>query len=150
MLATPEIIREGAQLSRLSELVPQWRQVPMYRDYPFRRGASSIAGHETHLGDLPFISKREIIRDFPANFLPSGESLEKLQERNVVELDHTSGTSEEQMQVMFRQGWWDLQERRALNLNTLAGSLLDQQPDSRRGRRNDHDNRGHRSTRIQR
>lgn len=132
MLATSEIIREGAQLSRLSELVPRWRQVPMYRDYPFRRDASSSAGHETHLGDLPFISKREIIRDFPANFLPSGESLETLQERNVVELEHTSGTSEEQMQVMFRQGWWDLQERRALNLNGLAGSLLDQQPDARR------------------
>jgi phenylacetate-CoA ligase len=132
MLATPEIIREGAQLSRLSELVPRWQQVPMYRDYPFRRGASSSARQETRLGDLPFISKREIIRDFPTNFLPPGQSLEKLQERNLVELEHTSGTTEEQMQVMFRQGWWDLQERRALDLNTLAGSLLDQQPDARR------------------
>jgi phenylacetate-CoA ligase len=131
MLATPEIIREGAQLSRLNALVPRWRQVPMYRDYPFHRRGSS-PGPETHLGDLPLLSKREIIRDFPTNFLPSGESLEKLQERNMVELEHTSGTSEEQMQVMFQQGWWDLQEQRALNLNTLAGSLLDQQPGARR------------------
>ena len=32
MLATPEIIRETSQLAQLEELLPRWREVPLYRD----------------------------------------------------------------------------------------------------------------------
>ena len=32
MLATPELIREAAQIPRLEGLLPRWRAVPLYRN----------------------------------------------------------------------------------------------------------------------
>jgi phenylacetate-CoA ligase len=132
MLATPEIIKEVAQHTRLESLVPAWQEVPMYRGYPFGRLVCPITPGGTGFDELPFISKPEMIRGFPANFLASGESLERLQERNVIELEYTSGTTGDQLPVMFRRGWWDRQEERALRLNPFVARLLDQQPDARR------------------
>src|SRR6185312_11487133 len=129
MLATPELIRETAQLSRLAELLPRWRQVPLYRDALHQFPAHNLrAGFE----QLPFLQKREMRADFPRNFLPTVQSLENLLEDHPVELEHTSGTSEERLPVIFRRGWWDTQEQRALRLNRFVASVLDQHPRPRR------------------
>jgi phenylacetate-CoA ligase len=129
MLATPELIRETAQLSRLAELLPRWRQVPLYRDSLHQFPAHNLrAGFE----QLPFLQKREMRADFPRNFLPSVQSLENLLEDHPVELEHTSGTSEERLPVIFRRGWWDAQEQRALRLNRFVATVLDQHPRARR------------------
>ena len=50
---------------------------------------------------------------FPQNFLHSGRSLDELVADQIVELEHTSGTSEDRLPVIFGRGWWNEQEERA-------------------------------------
>ncbi len=128
MLATPEIIEEATQHSRLEKLLPEWQRVPLYRPFLLRRpkGANIVDSLRT----FPFTGKREMREGFP--FLPPGQSLDRLLEQDVVELEHTSGTSEEQLPVLFRRGWWDAQEDRALRLNPFVARVLDANPQARR------------------
>jgi phenylacetate-CoA ligase len=128
MLATPEIIEETRQLSRLEELLPEWQAVPLYRDYLSQRPAEGNILEAFRA--FPFTGKREMREGFP--FLPPGQSLDWLLEQQVVELEHTSGTSEEQLPVLFERGWWDAQEERALRLNLFIARMLDAHPDARR------------------
>ncbi len=128
MLATPEMIREARQLSRLEQLLPEWQRVPLYHTFLAQRpaGGDILAA----LNTFPFTGKREMRQSFP--FLPPGQSLEQLLEREAVELEHTSGTSEEQLPVLFKRGWWDVQEQRALRLNPQVSNVLDKYPNARR------------------
>lgn len=132
MLGTLETIRE-AQLSRLTELLSEWEQVPIYRRRLSQRadllaGARNLAGFE----ELPCISKREMREGFPANFLRPGQSLERLLEQGLIELEYTSGTLEEQLQVFFGRGWWADQEERTFRRNPFLCRALDNRPDARR------------------
>ena len=133
MLATPELIRETSQFSRLAEWLPRWRETPLYH--------ASLAQAEVRFSPrdlradfprLPLLGKRDMRSGFPHNFLPAGQSLETLLENRVVELEHTSGTSEERLPVIFGRGWWDAQEARALRLNAFVGKILEQHPHPRR------------------
>lgn len=130
MLATPELIRESGQIAQLEELLPRWRAVPLYRD--------SLARADCRRADfdcfqrLPLIAKPEMRNNFPDNFLPAGQSLEALLEKNLIELEHTSGTSSERLPVIFGRGWWNEQEERALRLNAFTAKILDEFPDARR------------------
>jgi len=69
---------------------------------------------------------------FPEQFLNSGRTLETLLAEAVVELEHTSGTSEDRLPVMFGRGWWNAQEERALRLNPFVSRVLDEHPNARR------------------
>ena len=69
---------------------------------------------------------------FPQNFLPAGQALETLLENKLVELEHTSGTSEERLPVVFGRDWWNAQEERALRLNAFVAGVLDEHPAARR------------------
>lgn len=126
MLAFTEISSEPAhaagQFSRLADFFPRWREVPLYHE--------ALA-----TGDflqLPLITKREIRQNFPDNFLRSGQKLEALLAEKSVELEHTSGTSDERTAVLFARGWWDAQEERVLRLNRFIASVLDAHPATRR------------------
>jgi phenylacetate-CoA ligase len=127
MLATSELIQENTQRSRLEELLPEWQRVPLYRDFVPQRADTDIL---TTFKGFPFIGKNELRRDFP--ILRPGQNLERLLEQELVELEHTSGTSGEQLPVLFQRGWWDVQEERALRLNPFIARVLDANPDARR------------------
>jgi len=124
VLATPEIIREAAQAGQVRALLPRWREVPLYRE--------SLARHESGLASLPVITKREMRAGFPHNFLHSDRTLDELLAERLVELEHTSGTSEDRLPVIFGRGWWNEQEERALRLNGLIARTLDEHPNARR------------------
>jgi len=130
MLATPEIIRETSQLAQLEELLPRWREVPLYRDSLTR--ANCRRADFDCFQRLPLIAKPEMRNDFPNNFLPAGQSLETLLEKNLIEVEHTSGTSSERLPVIFGRGWWNEQEERALRLNSFVAKILDEFPNARR------------------
>lgn len=130
MLATPELIHEAAQIPELEGLLPRWRGVPLYRDSLARAGCARLRFE--CFKSLPLLGKREMRTDFPRNFLADGQSLESLLEKDLVELEHTSGTSEERLPVVFGRGWWNLQEERALRLNGLVARVLDEHPNARR------------------
>ena len=121
MLATPELMREAAQLARVERLLPRWREVPLYR-----------AARESDFSRLPLIGKRELRENFPNNFLRAGQNLEAMLENKSVELEHTSGSSEERTAVLFGRGWWNEQEARVLRLNRFVAQVLDAHPRARR------------------
>ena len=100
MLANPELICESSQLTRLEELLPHWREVPIYRQ------ALTVAAGDgiSRFQQLPLLAKRAMRENFPNNFLPAGRSFDLLLEQNLVEREHTSGTSEERLPVIFPRG----------------------------------------------
>ena len=126
MLASAETISEPAQIagrfSRLTEFFPRWREVPLYRE--------ALAGGD--FSRLPLMTKQEIRQNFPDNFLRAGQKLDRLLAEKSVELEHTSGTSDERTAVLFARGWWDAQEQRVLRLNGFIASVLDAHPVARR------------------
>jgi len=128
MLATEELIAEAAQFARLNQHLPQVLQrVPLYNGLSTR----TVRG-TPHLYDLPFITKAEIRRDFPHNFLGADADLDQLMEEQGIELEYTSGTSEPRTPLLLPQGWWAEQERRALRLNPSVAAVLAQTPEPRR------------------
>lgn len=122
MLATPELIDDAARFPRLEKLLPRWREIPLYQNLP--------AG--TEFSKLPFVTKRELRQDFPGNFLRAGQNLDALLTAQLVELDYTSGTSDERTPVLFGRGWWNAQEARVLRLNPFVAQALDEHPQARR------------------
>lgn len=127
MPTTPELVSESAPWLRLAGRLPQWRAIPLYR----ARLSPEILSPEAFAG-LPFITKQELRANFPANFLPPEKNLELLLAQNAVELEYTSGTSDERTPVLFRRGWWDEQEGRALRLNEFVADALAENPAMRR------------------
>lgn len=121
MLATPELMREAAQLARVAELLPRWRDVPLYQ-----------AAKTADFFRRPLIGKRELRENFPRNFLRAGQELDALLAGKSVELEHTSGSSEERTAVLFGRGWWNEQETRVLRLNRFVAETLDASPRARR------------------
>jgi phenylacetate-CoA ligase len=128
MLATPEIIREAGQISQINELMPKWREVPLYRDALNKCPRADFDCFQR----MPLIAKPEMRRDFPNNFLPAGQTIDSLLEQNLIELEHTSGTSSERLPVIFARGWWNAQEECALRLNSFVAKILDEFPEARR------------------
>jgi len=122
MLATPELIREAARFPRVEKLLPRWREFPIYQKTP--------PGNDFFR--LPLIGKHELRENFPDNFLRKGQQLDELLEGKSVELEHTSGSSEERMAVLFGHGWWNKQEARVLRLNRIVAQILDKNPRARR------------------
>ncbi len=130
MLATPELIREAGHLSQIEELLPRLRDVPLYRDMLARTNCPRVDLDCFHR--LPLMAKPEMRNDFPKNFLRAGQTLDLLLGKNLIELEHTSGTSSERLPVIFGRGWWNAQEERALRLNTFVAKVLDEHPHARR------------------
>ena len=112
---------EVAQPARVAELLPRWRELPLYR-----------AVMQNDFFHLPLIGKRELRENFPNNFLRPGQNLDTLLENKSVELEHTSGSSEERTAVLFGRGWWNAQEARVLRLNRFVAQVLDEHPRARR------------------
>jgi len=130
MLATPELIREAGQLEKLAGLLPRWREVPLYREALARADCRRV--DLDCFRRLPLLAKRGMRENFPLNFLSGGRALESLLEKNLVELEHTSGTSEERLPVILGRGWWNEQEEHALRLNGFVARVLDEHPNARR------------------
>ncbi len=123
-----DLAGEASQMARVAAAVPRWlASVPLYsRLLPF--GCDAAAASFSHcFRQLPIISKREIREEFPHNFLPQGVDLQGLIDRDLIELERTSGTSEEPTPLLLARGWWEEQEQKALRLNRwVAQNLPDQ------------------------
>ena len=133
MLTTPELMRESALPFRLGEMLPRWlRDVPLYRRANDAAALSAAAVSLDELRRLPLITKQDIRHEFPHNFLRDGMAIESLLDRELVELEHTSGTSEERTPLLLGRGWWAEQEERALRLNSMVAGMLDDCPNARR------------------
>jgi phenylacetate-CoA ligase len=133
MLATQELIQAASQARRLGESLPRWlREVPLYQAQQALLLDVAAAGPGEALRRLPFITKQDIRRDFPHNFLRAGQELDSLLDQDLVELEQTSGTSEQRTPLLLGRGWWAEQEQRALRLNPLVAGVLDKFPQAHR------------------
>ena len=133
MLATSELIAEAGLESRLRSLLPRYvQETPLYQALAQEDGEVSGGSGLERLRRFPLITKQDIRRDFPRNFLPDEGALEDLLEQDRLELEHTSGTSEERVALLLPRGWWAEQERRALSLNSTVAGLLAREPEARR------------------
>ncbi len=122
MFAYSQLVHEAFPYARLEPFLARWGSVPLYRD--------ALRGGD--FSQLPIMGKRELRQDFPANFLAPGQNLEALVESRAVELEHSSGTSEDRTAVLFGRGWWDEQEARVLQLHPLVRHVLTEYPEARR------------------
>lgn len=133
MLATPELIIQAGQASRLAELLPQYaKTAPLYHGIAESTPESAPETVHDQLRHFPLITKQDIRNDFPNNFLGPEADLDQLVEQDTLELEHTSGTSEERTALLLPRGWWAEQEKRALRLNPVAAEVLEQNPAARR------------------
>jgi phenylacetate-CoA ligase len=125
--------RESDPFNRVAELLPRWSDVPLYRGRsPRLRTIPEADCPRCAFSDLPFVTKHEMRENFPGNFLRPGQVLEQLLEDKLVELEYTSGTSEERVPVLLGRDWWSAQEAAALRLNRSIAHVLDEFPKARR------------------
>jgi phenylacetate-CoA ligase len=114
-------------------LLPRWlREVPLYRGTANPSRFADADALPEELRRLPLVTKADMRRNFPHNFLREDTDLDALVDGELIEVEHTSGTSEEPIPLLLGKGWWAEQERRALRLNALAAALLDDRPSARR------------------
>lgn len=133
MLATPELLEEAAQPHRLAAVLPRFlKTAPLYQAAAPTAGMADPASVLEALSRMPLITKQDIRRDFPQNFLGDAVELEDLLDRDIAELEHTSGTSEDRTALLLPRGWWTEQERRALQLNPVIAAVLAADPQARR------------------
>src|SRR5581483_5923645 len=124
MLATSEPCAQIEQPTRLGpELARCAREIPLYR-----QTQTHLHHSPGELAHWPFITKQDIRQGFPGNFLGTEVDMDQLLDRGVVELEHTSGTSEERTALLLPNGWWAEQELRGLRLNSFIAELLQQNP----------------------
>jgi phenylacetate-CoA ligase len=133
MLATPELLQEAVQPEQFqTEVARCVQEIPLYRDLRPRIFPASPAALASQFSSLPTITKADIRRGFPANFLGPTADIDSLVDSGEIELEHTSGTSEERTPLLLPKGWWAEQELRALNLNENVAQWLRQSPSARR------------------
>ncbi len=117
---------DSIPLNRVAEQVPRWlEEVPLYQKLTKGR---RCRGEEVSFAEcfqsLPLITKQDIRREFPRNFLRGDMDLQDLIDRELVELERTSGTSEDATPLLLGRGWWNEQEQKALRLNPWVDRAL--------------------------
>jgi len=125
-----EIRQQPAALSSPDEKLRAYvREVPLYRS---AAKATDQSTWSELLAALPFITKQDIKRDFPQNFLREGHSLDELVAQKRVEIEHTAGTTDNRADLLLAYGWWARQEAWALSLNSNVARVLAENPGTRR------------------
>ena len=93
--------------------------VAAYRSWrPFDRGNG--APIDERYRALPALTKQLMNLHSPAAFVANGRSLEQALRDGEIELVTTSGTTEDKVQNVWYQAWWDGSERSSWSLNAHA------------------------------
>ena len=121
--------RASDDVSSLRSAIAQTAGVPFYDASVWQ---SAFADPAARLSDLPRITKSQLREHSPEGFLASGQSVESLLSRGLIEEESTSGTSGASVRVVFGKTWWAEQERRALIRNPFIAELLGDRPSLRR------------------
>lgn len=136
MLATPDLTYltdTDSASARLGERICQWvRTIPLYAEHAASLQTADGRLTPEALAHLPYITKEDIRRNFPRNFLGPNIDIQELLDEESIELEHTSGTSEPRTPLILESGWWNAQEARALRLNRRVAAWLDSAPHQRR------------------
>ena len=69
---------------------------------------------------MPMLTKADIRHHGYAGFVPSGRDCRNGIKKNHIELVKTSGTTDEQVTLIWNQDWWDASERASWNLHSYV------------------------------
>lgn len=69
---------------------------------------------------LPILTKQALREHFPAGFVPPGRNLDHGLKNGDVEYAQTSGSTDDQVTLVFHAPWWEASERAAWQLNAHA------------------------------
>jgi phenylacetate-CoA ligase len=78
--------------------------------------------------EMPFIRKADLRERFPESFGFTRQELTEMAAQQKIELERTSGTTEESVELILPEGWWARQEARALSLNERILSTFEPDP----------------------
>jgi phenylacetate-CoA ligase len=73
---------------------------------------------------LPVLTKQDLRDHFPHGFVPRGRDLEAALKSGEVEFAKTSGSTEDQVTLVFHVPWWEASEQAAWQLNHHARTAL--------------------------
>lgn len=77
---------------------------------------------------LPVLTKDTLRHHFPSGFTPRGKNLRQGLFTGEVEFAQTSGSTDDQVTLVFDSRWWEASERSAWQLNSLARQLTSGSP----------------------
>lgn len=99
-------------------------EVPLYAGRALPPSSESPEVIASWLASLPTIAKRDLRRGFPKSLVRRSCDLKQAMERGLVEIIATSGTTENRLQVLWENAWWDPQERAAMRLNAAVDAAM--------------------------
>jgi phenylacetate-coenzyme A ligase PaaK-like adenylate-forming protein len=100
------------------------REVPGYAAWRrFDPGPKSKV--DERYAALPALTKRELREHFPSGFIPSQRELGPGLAAGEVEFAKTSGSTDDQVTLVFNPAWWEASERAAWGLNKHARRVAD-------------------------
>ncbi len=97
-------------------------RTPLYEGW---RGLDPGAGAciDRRYRALPALTKDDLRAAFPRGLVPRGLDLDAALARGEVSFVQTSGTSDEALQNIWNQRWWDASERCSWKLNSVASRV---------------------------
>jgi len=72
---------------------------------------------------LPVLTKQELRAHFPHGFIPHGRDLQAALASGEVEFAKTSGSTDDQVTLVFHAPWWEASERAAWQLNARSAAI---------------------------
>jgi phenylacetate-CoA ligase len=99
-------------------------EVPGYASWqPFDPGPQ--APLDERYAALPALTKDDLRKHFPAGFIPRDRDMEQGLSAGAVEFAQTSGSTDDQVTLVFNPSWWEASERAAWKLNLHARGVAD-------------------------
>ncbi len=95
------------------------QQVPGYAAWR-DRDPGPVASLDQRYAALPVLTKQELRAHFPHGFIKSGHDLHAGLAAGEVEYATTSGSTDDQVTLVFHAPWWEASERGAWQLNATA------------------------------
>jgi len=98
------------------------QETPMYEGW--RRWDPGVRRPiDERYGSLPILIKDDIRAAFPYGLVPKGKDLDAALSRGEVSFVRTSGTSDEALENIWNQRWWNASERSSWRLNSVASRV---------------------------
>lgn len=106
----------------LDTLSTALQRTPLYEGWRLRDPGPGRSIDERYRA-LPVLTKDDIRAAFPYGLVPRGLDLDAALSRGEVSFVRTSGTSDEALENIWNQEWWNASERSSWKLNSVASRV---------------------------
>jgi phenylacetate-CoA ligase len=100
------------------------REIPFYQRH---RHAAPDAGAPLSeaLRRLPLLTKKDVRGTLPKQWVPATRDVRAELASGALELVETSGSTGDRLRILWDEGWWLRQERRAMRTNPMVAAAMD-------------------------